>query len=114
MFKMMKWAGVSVMAVALVLALGSTNAEAGHGCSVGGGGISIGFHSGQRYGSHYGGYSTPHVSHSSGHWGGHVGHGYYHNTSHLDYHAPSLVPHGNHYDYVPGHYDVHQTGHWHH
>jgi hypothetical protein len=39
--------------------------------------------------------------------------GYYHDTSHYDYHGPSLQRHGNHYDYVPGHYDYHRTGHWH-
>lgn len=38
---------------------------------------------------------------------------WYHDTSHYDYHAPQLVPHGNHFDYVPGHYDLHRTGHWH-
>jgi hypothetical protein len=37
----------------------------------------------------------------------------WHDTSHYDYHRPSLVPHGNHYDYVPGHYDYHRSGHWH-
>lgn len=36
----------------------------------------------------------------------------WHDTSHWDYHPPSLVPHGNHYDFVPGHYDYHRTGHW--
>lgn len=39
-------------------------------------------------------------------------HATWHDTSHYDYHGPSLVPHGNHYDYVPGHYDLHRTGHW--
>lgn len=38
---------------------------------------------------------------------------YFHNTTHLDYHGPKLVPHNGHLDYVPGHYHVHQTGHWH-
>lgn len=33
---------------------------------------------------------------------------------HYDYHAPSLVPHGNHYHYQPGHYDKHYGGHGHH
>ena len=37
----------------------------------------------------------------------------WHNTSHLDYHPGSFVPHGNHLHYRPGHYDLHQTGHWH-
>ena len=41
------------------------------------------------------------------------GQSYYHNTSHYDYHAPSLQQHRNHYDVVPGHYDYHQTGHYH-
>lgn len=36
----------------------------------------------------------------------------WHDTTHLDYHAPSLVPHRGHLDYVPGHYDVHRSGHW--
>jgi hypothetical protein len=36
----------------------------------------------------------------------------YHNTSHLDYHGPSLQRHGYHLDVVPGHYDVHRSGHY--
>ena len=41
--------------------------------------------------------------------------GYHHPVRpHYDYHAPSLVPHGNHLDYVPGHYDFHHGGHLHH
>lgn len=34
-----------------------------------------------------------------GGWGGSWGGGW---GGHYDYHAPSYVPHGNHYDYVPG------------
>ncbi len=37
----------------------------------------------------------------------------WHDTSHLDYHRGGYVRHGNHLDYIPGHYDVHRTGHWH-
>ena len=40
------------------------------------------------------------------------GHRTWHDTSHFDYHGPSLVPHGDHLDYTPGHYDLHRTGHW--
>jgi hypothetical protein len=29
-----------------------------------------------------------------------------------DYHPAHFVPHYDHYDYVPGHYDVHYDGHW--
>lgn len=36
----------------------------------------------------------------------------YHDTSHWDYHGPSLRRHYDHYDYVPGHYDFHRQGHW--
>ncbi len=32
---------------------------------------------------------------------------------HYDYHGPSLVPHGNHLDAIPGHYDYHYGGHHH-
>jgi len=56
--------------------------------------------------------------------GGHRGHrrhfgqpyypgGWYHDTGHYDYHPPSVQWHGDHFDYVPGHYDYHNTGHWH-
>ncbi|MEZ6149909.1 MAG: hypothetical protein R3C09_07280 [Pirellulaceae bacterium] len=38
----------------------------------------------------------------------------YHDTTHLDYHGPSLQRHGLHYHVVPGHYDVHHTGHFDH
>lgn len=37
----------------------------------------------------------------------------WHDTTHLDYHPGGLVPHRNHFHYVPGHYDVHRTGHYH-
>ena len=38
----------------------------------------------------------------------------YHDTTHLDYHAPTIRRHGNHLHVQPGHYDVHRSGHWHH
>lgn len=38
----------------------------------------------------------------------------WHDTTHLDYHPGEFVRHRGHYHYVPGHYDVHETGHWHH
>ena len=62
------------------------------------------------YGGYRGGYRShspaiPHY-HSNGrfHYGGH-------SRGHYDYHPPSLVPHGNHFDYVPGHYDYHRGRH---
>jgi len=38
----------------------------------------------------------------------------YHDTSHWDYHPPSIYRHRNHFHVQPGHYDWHRTGHWHH
>lgn len=84
---------------------------------------------------HGGGYSSPRLSVSVGYgnFGGYRSYGsgfnqfqgyggypvygghtprVWHDTSHLDYHAPSVVPHRGHLDYVPGHYDLHRTGHW--
>jgi hypothetical protein len=37
----------------------------------------------------------------------------WHDTSHLHYHPGSFQRHGNHYDFVPGHYDLHRSGHYH-
>ena len=37
----------------------------------------------------------------------------FHNTSHYDYHNPTVVPHNGHLDVLPGHYDYHQSGHFH-
>ena len=110
---MRKWAGASVFAAAWLFAMNTPSTQAGHGCSVSGGSYGISSYGGHGYQSHYSGGHTPYVSHYGGNHGGHWG-GSYHDTTHLDYHAPSLVPHGNHYDYRPGHYDVHRTGHWHH
>ena len=36
----------------------------------------------------------------------------WHDTSHYDYHPPSIRWHGNHIDVTPGHYDYHRQGHW--
>jgi len=38
----------------------------------------------------------------------------WHNTSHLHYRPPTLRWHGNHFDYEPARYEVHDTGHWDH
>jgi hypothetical protein len=67
----------------------------------------------QRWSGYGGGYGAG--------YGGGYGIGYegyrapvYHDTSHYDYHPTRVVPHGNHYDVIPGHYHYHRTGHWHH
>ncbi len=84
-----------------------------------GGGYQGGFHGG--YSSGYRGngfgvqvYSAPRYSYAPSYTPAYQSQSYYHNTSHYDYHAPSLQRHRGHYDYVPGHYDYHQTGHYDH
>lgn len=63
----------------------------------------------------------PHASHGyySGwsHWGSRRavvrGHRDWHDTTHYDFHPGQRVRHYGHVDYVPGHFDVHSSGHWH-
>ncbi|MEO8271724.1 MAG: hypothetical protein ABI557_18520 [Aureliella sp.] len=80
-----------------------------------------GRHHGVQHGGHHGvqhggynarpGYSS-YYSGGLGYGGGYqVRRPVYHDTTHLDYHAPSLQRHGFHYHVVPEHYDVHHTGH---
>lgn len=38
----------------------------------------------------------------------------WHDTSHWDYHPPTIRRHRDHYHVTPGHWDWHQTGHLHH
>ena len=95
---------IASVAVIGMLLVGGNTSEAG--------GIRLSFGTGRGY---HGGY-------------GHHGYGYrsrgfnryptyraprWHDTSHYDYHPGGYVPHGNHLHYVPGHYDFHQTGHFH-
>lgn len=60
----------------------------------------------------YGGYGYGYNSCYSPWYGGGYGPSW-HDTSHLHWHSGGYVPHGNHFDYVPGHFDVHHTGHLH-
>jgi hypothetical protein len=41
------------------------------------------------------------------------GHGYWHDTTHYDYHPGGFQRHYDHFHYVPEHYDLHPSGHWH-
>ena len=70
------------------------------------------------HGGHGGQYNVAPRSFYRGSWGGfgfsvrRQPHLHWHDTSHYDYHPGQYVPHGNHLDYVPGHYDFHQDGHY--
>lgn len=70
------------------------------------GGYSQSYYRQSGYGSYY---SRPSISRSY-----YQSRPTYHDTSHYDYHPTSIQRHRNHYHVVPGHYDLHRTGHWHH
>ena len=99
--------GGFLMTVALIAAGAATQAQAGHGHK---------HHHNHSYGYGYGGYGGGYVTPNYGYYG--YGspwrQSYYHNTGHYDYHPTTVVPHGNHLHVIPGHYDWHNTGHWHH
>ena len=107
MFNTKKLLPALALVAALTFAFGSeAKAQFGHGWGHGHG------HSGHVY-----------QPVAPSHWGhGHQTHypnfGWqqptYHDTTHLDYHAPTIRRHGNHFHVQPGHYDVHRSGHWHH
>lgn len=99
--------------VVAIACMPTGEAEAGHGLS-----YSFGTSFGPSYGTGLGGYTyaspsyyptiytptyvTPHRSHV------------WHDTSHYDYHPGSFRRHGNHLHFIPGHFDLHRTGHMHH
>ena len=83
----------------------------GLGYSAGYGGYSAGYGG---YGavspgySAYGGYAPGYGTAGLG-----IGGTRWHDTTHLDYHRGSIQRHRLHFHYVPGHYDVHRSGHPH-
>lgn len=116
MFSLTKWIAAPAIALGLMFAGDAPKAEAQYGCYGGGYG---GYSGGGGYGISIGvgRYPAYQSAYRSRLHGSHYGYGrrsYYHDTTHLDYHAPSIRRHGDHFHAVPGHYDVHRTGHWHH
>lgn len=122
---MTKYLVAATAAVALCFVAGAEQAEArGFHFQSGRVHVDVGnphrsfYGGGRSYGGGYGhtvGYGNRGYNQSfyrGAHGGGHGGHGAWHNTSHYDWHAPSLRRHGNHFDLVPGHYDYHRTGHY--
>jgi hypothetical protein len=109
MSRFIKCIAIPALAIAFMAVAGPSKAEAG-GFGFGGVRIGVGHHIGHRTFHH-----PRIIRHHSPLYSGHFGHrSYYHDTTHLDYHRPTVIPHNGHFDYVPGHYDVHRTGHWHH
>ena len=118
--RIMRTSAILFVAVAAMFVL-SQSAKAqscGYGGGYGGyGGGYGGYGGGLSIGSGFGGY---------GGYGGGYGRGLsinlyrpsysppaWHDTTHYDYHPGGLVPHRGHFDYVPGHYDLHRSGHFH-
>lgn len=108
---------------ALAQHCGSYYGYGGHGSP--GLSVSIGYGGFSGYNRGYSSINSGYFAHGHSGYGGHSGyqsvpvysghsHRIWHDTTHLDYHGPSLIRHRGHYDYVPGHYDAHQTGHWDH
>lgn len=114
MLSLFKWIAAPALAFGLMFAGDSSTAQAQYPCysGYGGGyaargvGISVGFghypsraayYPSARYGAYYGAHRR----------------GFYHDTTHYDYHPRTVVRHGHHYHVIPGHYDLHRTGHWH-
>lgn len=100
----MKTLMLSAVAACGLLLSGAQKADAGGSFYFGIGGGHNHYHGGYGgFGGWNGGYISPWYN---------TGHYYWHDTSHYDYHPGVLVPHGNHYHYIPGHYHYHNTGHW--
>lgn len=114
MSRLFKLAAIPVLAIGLAFITSGAQADAG------GFGISIGNYGYRGYGGRsyrpsYGRAYRPSYNYSrvyGGHYGGHYGGSHHPRVLHYDYHAPTLVPHGNHLDYIPGHYDSHRGGHY--
>ncbi|KAA5544637.1 hypothetical protein FYK55_10025 [Roseiconus nitratireducens] len=103
MKRFLKYLAIPLFAFALVFVTGDRNANAG-GFSLRIGGFGNPYYSrGFSIGNNY--YPRTYRSYR---YGGAYRHSY---RPHYDYHPPSVYRHGNHYDYVPGHYDFHQGGH---
>lgn len=104
MLRILKWVGVPVLAVAL-MGVDAPQAQAADGFR-----IQIGGYGGHHHHHSYRVPSYGYRSFSPG-YNSYYG-GSYYSRPHLDYHAPSLVPHRGHYHYQPGHFDLHYGPHY--
>lgn len=114
MSRLFKLASIPVLAIGLAFITSGAQADAGgFSFSIGNHGYrSYGVRSGHGYRSAYYGRSYRPSYNYSRVYGSHYGGYHQPRGGHYDYHAPTLVPHGNHLDYVPGHYDYHRGGHY--
>ena len=104
-----KWFLVPVVAFGFVFAADASDANAQFGIYTGRG---ISIHFGHGYRSYrpiyYGGGYRVRYGHG-------IPHRTYHSHGHYHYHPTEVIPHGNHFDVIPGHYDYYpgrHHGHW--
>ncbi|WP_417850263.1 hypothetical protein [Thalassoglobus sp.] len=111
---------LSAVLTATIL-MGSSAQASGFGVSWGngynnyGGAYSHGGY-GRSYSRNYGNYGSRFNNGYRSNYGSYPSFGYgrsYHDTSHYDYHPPTVQRHRGHLDYTPGHYDFHRSGHRH-
>ncbi len=114
MFRRLTWTTVPLLAIAMAMTTDTSTAKAdGFAIQVGRFGFSSYGNGYGRYGGHdYRNFRSPsYRNYYPSDRSYHRGYFNHRRHPHLDWHGPSLVPHGNHLDYVPGHYDVHYGGH---
>ena len=114
MSRLIKLASIPVLALGLALMTDGKEADAG-GFSLSIGNYGYGGHGGvyRSYRPYTGSAYRYGRSYTRG-YHSYRGYGVYNHhprRPHYDYHGPTLVPHGNHLDYIPGHYDFHAPGH---
>jgi len=107
MLSRITWITLPLLTIALALMTNPPQADAGgFSFSFGRAGIGNYGHHGHR--NHYRSYRVPSYRSYYPGYQSNFGRRYYHpRRPHLDYHGPTLVPHGNHLDLIPGHYDLH-------
>ena len=113
--KMLTWLAVPTLAIAFMLtSVGDTSSADAGGFSlqIGGYGNGFGYRNYRSYRPSYGVSRYNYGGHYGSHYGTPIRNYRSYSQPHLDYHGPSIVPHGNHLDYVPGHYDVHYGSHY--
>ena len=111
MTRLITWTGAAIVALGTLTLADTPKANAGgFSLSIGNFGYGVPYYNNR---SRYGAYRYGHSSHR--HRSYRVPRYYAHpRTPHYDYHPPQLVPHRGHLDYVPGHFDFHHRGHYHH
>jgi hypothetical protein len=102
---------LAIAFVAFAWTVGSTSTAEAQGIHYRSRGVHIDVGNPHGYGYHRGyrsyGYAP---SYHHGGWGAYY-HSGFRSRGHYDYYPPRVIPHGDHYDVIPGHYRYHRGGH---